>query len=911
MRRREGLGAMKWVLLAGILALWGAMSITSAVEPAADDRSASGEIVGIPWTGEPGVTETVAEIMAREARAAPGRRPGAGPRRPLGRMGAPRHRNPSSPAVSQWPLPADPSPAPGPLNPQPIGPVNFKAISLLAPNESQFLPPDSMGDVGPTQILAAANGRIKVFDKTGVLGGLNADLDVFFTPAGGAVGVSDPQVRYDRLAGRWFVTGITIDTPNKILIAVSYGSTITAASSFTFYHFQHDLVGTTPNSDTGGFADYDSLGVDRFALYIGTNTFNAAGTAFLGSTGFVVNKANILSGTLTVTPFRQLATSSGQGPFAPRGVDNDDPTATYGYFIGADNASFGTLAIRRVSDPGGTPSISPNILLTVLTTNDPIRVPHLGMASSRRRLDALDDRLFAARIHLNKLTGVASLLTAHNIQVNTSCAASSSGGRDGSRWYEIRDIATTPTLYQAGTLCDPAATGPRFFWIPSLAMSGQGHMALGASTAGTNFRADVAVAGRFSSDPIGTLQSFSLATASSTAYNQESLDGQRWGDYSATVVDPADDMTLWTFQEYCDFTNSWGVRAVQLTAPPPATPSAASPATLCQGVAGTSVILTGISTSGSGFFDPGPDAGGPGYARIAASVSGGVTVSSLTFDSPTQVTLNVSTTGASVGAKDVTVTNPDGQSQTGIGLLTVAPQPAPPAASNSGPICAGTTLRLSASTVPGATYAWTGPDGFASDQQNPSIPNATAAASGTYSVTVTVSGCASTPATTPAQVVGDGGGCSDGDACTQPDTCQGGTCLGGPPPDADLDSHVDALCGGNDCNDTDPLVWFPPVEASDLVLTNSNPADPAWSDQGPLVGPGTLYDLVSGDLTPAPGINFPSATCLQPGGGNSYNDTRLDPSEGNGFWYLVRARNSCGAGTYGSAPRDTAIPPCP
>ncbi len=73
---------------------------------------------------------------------------------------------------------------------------------------------------------------------------------------------------------------------------------------------------------------------------------------------------------------------------------------------------------------------------------------------------------------------------------------------------------------------------------------------------------------------------------------------------------------------------------------------------------------------------------------------------------------------------------------------------APPTAGNNGPICAGSTLNLTASTISGATYAWTGPNGFTSALQNPTIANATTAASGTYSVTATVGGSTSSPATT-------------------------------------------------------------------------------------------------------------------------------------------------------------------
>ena len=71
---------------------------------------------------------------------------------------------------------------------------------------------------------------------------------------------------------------------------------------------------------------------------------------------------------------------------------------------------------------------------------------------------------------------------------------------------------------------------------------------------------------------------------------------------------------------------------------------------------------------------------------------------------------------------------------------------------NDGPICAGNTLHLTANTVSGGTYAWTGPNGFSSSSQNPSIANATTAASGTYHCTVTVNGVTSADATTNATV---------------------------------------------------------------------------------------------------------------------------------------------------------------
>ncbi|HSY19908.1 MAG TPA: DUF4982 domain-containing protein, partial [Candidatus Acidoferrales bacterium] len=72
------------------------------------------------------------------------------------------------------------------------------------------------------------------------------------------------------------------------------------------------------------------------------------------------------------------------------------------------------------------------------------------------------------------------------------------------------------------------------------------------------------------------------------------------------------------------------------------------------------------------------------------------------------------------------------------------PPPAPVASYNS-PMYAGMTLYLTASTVSGTTYNWTGPNGFTSAIQNPVLLKADQNASGTYSVTATSNNLASSP----------------------------------------------------------------------------------------------------------------------------------------------------------------------
>jgi hypothetical protein len=54
------------------------------------------------------------------------------------------------------------------------------------------------------------------------------------------------------------------------------------------------------------------------------------------------------------------------------------------------------------------------------------------------------------------------------------------------------------------------------------------------------------------------------------------------------------------------------------------------------------------------------------------------------------------------------------------------------------PICQGDTIQLSASG--GTNYSWTGPTGFISYEQNPSILNANASQSGQYICTISGTG---------------------------------------------------------------------------------------------------------------------------------------------------------------------------
>lgn len=639
-----------------------------------------GSLIGETWTGAEAVSETTAEIMERERQRA------ALPQRQTREENLEHARpnrdnlpqNPNALPGEQWPplaegennnVSAASRRSLSPSAPQPVT-LNFTGATLA---DSGAFPPDSMGAVGPTQFVLAINGRIRSFDKnTGAVGPLDSDTDGFFNSVRVGAFTSDPRIRYDRLSSRWFIVMINVPTSlanNSILLAVSDSATITPNTVWRFFSFQQQQPTTA--GDAGCFSDYPTLGIDAQALYIGTDQF--CGNDFGGTAAFVIRKTSVLfTGPIVVTAFRNLTgTPDGPGLYTPQGVDNFDPAATEGYFIGADNSTLGRLALRRVNNPGGTPTLSPNIFINVLSTSVPLKVRHTGNNNGANGyLDSIDDRLYAAHLRNGRLW------TAHNIAVTNTGTTDGSRTRTAARWYEFSDLNTAaPKLVQAGTLFTETATNSfndRHYFMPSIMVSGQGHAALGATIAGANENINAATAGRLAGDPLGTLRAPVVLTNSNSTYNPARNTGnddgyRRWGDYSYTSLDPCDDMTLWTIQEFCNATDSWGVQVARLQAPPPATPNGVNPPSLPAGLASTTITVTGAATNGAGFYDP-----GAGFnCRLQAQVSGGVTVSAVSYVNPTTVRLTVSTTNAGAGLKNITIINPDGQSSTANNLLTV------------------------------------------------------------------------------------------------------------------------------------------------------------------------------------------------------------------------------------------------
>jgi hypothetical protein len=104
--------------------------------------------------------------------------------------------------------------------------LNFTGSTFLV--DSGFIPPDTMGAVGPSHIVELLNGHYAVYRKSDGVRVQTSSLDQFWINAGAsptAGFTADPRVLYDPFSQRWFASTANFVAPelggDNLLLAVS------------------------------------------------------------------------------------------------------------------------------------------------------------------------------------------------------------------------------------------------------------------------------------------------------------------------------------------------------------------------------------------------------------------------------------------------------------------------------------------------------------------------------------------------------------------------------------------------------------------------------------------------------------------------------------------------------------------
>jgi len=147
---------------------------------------------------------------------------------------------------------------------------------------------------------------------------------------------------------------------------------------------------------------------------------------------------------------------------------------------------------------------------------------------------------------MNAVYRDGSVWTAHSISVS---------GRAAVRWYELN--TSTVSTAQVGPVSDPVL----HYFMPGIDVNSTNQMVVGFTGSGSTQFAGAYITGRVPSDPLGQTGPPLQYKAGEAPYTQLTSSGtNRWGDYSLTSIDPDDDRTFWTIQQYARSGNTWVTR---------------------------------------------------------------------------------------------------------------------------------------------------------------------------------------------------------------------------------------------------------------------------------------------------------------------------------------------------------------
>jgi len=429
--------------------------------------------------------------------------------------------------------------------------LNFTSSTLIdsffIPSlDSFFIPPDTMGAVGSDRIVELINGKYSVYDKgTGTLLQFSS-LNQFWNDAGVTPSrfAFDPRVVYDPFSQRWYA--VSVDNQrgeNNLLFAVSKSSDpITGWTGFAI----------DSDSTNQRWADYPTLGFDREGVYLAANMFPISAVD-LRTTIVALPKNDLLAATPTVanaTKFENI--SVGETGFTVQPVVNLDNTGLPAALLSSFNTFAGEFKRSNIVGDITSPTLdTSNGLISVTPYFFPGSAEQPGQ---KPNLEIFPSANFSSNIILQN----KAFWGVHTVD---------NGGRAALRWFQID--ATTNQRKQEGLIADPNLD----FYYGSLAVNDFGDVVIGFNGSGeSQFVSSYAVLGQ----TVGGVTTFGnplLLQAGAADYFQDFGTGRnRWGDYSATVVDPTDPFSFWTFQEFVFAEDVWGTQITQLRVVPVSVP---------------------------------------------------------------------------------------------------------------------------------------------------------------------------------------------------------------------------------------------------------------------------------------------------------------------------------------------------
>jgi hypothetical protein len=561
-------------------------------------------------------------------------------------------------------------------------------------------PPDTQVAAGPSAVMEAVNTNVAIIPKSGA----TPFTDTFDTLFSGVrvdaldnTLLTDVSVHFDADApgvgslpkGRFILSCLDLDmtTGQSYLdFGISANSEPAQAGDFLVAQINvtEKAAQASPNAGSTLFTDFDRYGSSANAYVFTFNMFtNPISTASLFDHVQVlaINKSDLLSSAPSLVPhFVDLSGWNGSNivnenlaPVDMHGAQATDPT----YFVeetsygSATNSQLRLLKVANILTATAGDFQSFDVTVPTYTTNPVPDAAHpwnsgdmnanASQLGSSDQMQTNDTRILSAAWRRDA-QGVEHLVASQIVGASLARA----------RWYEFITSTSSPTLNQSGEVGASGAAS----YFPSIDIAPNGNIGMDFLESSSSEYMSMYVTGRTMSDPLGTMQTPTLAQAGQASYTLLGLEASphRAGDFSGIGVDidssgnPLN--TFWAANEYTDPNGLWATVLMNFSVTPsnPLSPITVSAAALPNPVvAGTTTALSATATD--------PNAGAT-ITKYTWSVQSGP--SGVTFDSNngTSAGNNVTATFSQAGTYSFLVTANDSLGATGSNTVTVTVQQA-------------------------------------------------------------------------------------------------------------------------------------------------------------------------------------------------------------------------------------------
>ncbi len=401
--------------------------------------------------------------------------------------------------------------------------LRFPGLDL---NTTMVNPPDTMGAIGPRHFVEIVNGRVAIFDKRTGLRRSHVSINSFFAVVPGAK--FDPRVLFDAPSGRWIASAARAAPVGEawgIVLGVSRTDDPLGEWFQVFFHGaerEHILH------------DFPMLGVGPQSITIAACVCGIGGARSL----WAFEKSALMENPPRLGVVTQWDFPSDE--IIPL------PVQSLGA-VGADvvlgvGAAGGSLSVFFVDGPMTSPTLryqgrtqAPYASYSVGLIPAPGLEPRLGVSAGMF--------VSSAAIYRNRTVWMV--------------LRGELDGRAAFHWLRVNPFTIPPRVIQNGIVAHPSL----HLFFPSLAVNAVNDVVFGFAGADEETYLAGYFAGHRRDDSHAAAGPVELLKAGEAVYGTSPDVGRRWGDYTATSVDPDDDLTFWTIQQYAGARgepNTWG-----------------------------------------------------------------------------------------------------------------------------------------------------------------------------------------------------------------------------------------------------------------------------------------------------------------------------------------------------------------